>query len=170
MCSSLSATCTSTSCTPIKKDHIEKIIKASLEIDIYEEIEKEALPETASEKEKRSFLSYVKRRSKFAREVLERVYSMYPIQNAWSSISFGANHDGIYRATLDDPMHYCDSGSFAYLADVVFGSMTPTERGDMEEIIKQHFLGKCCCADSLFHRSCTEAVTHRLLLFLLLHR
>jgi hypothetical protein len=142
MCSSLSATCTSSCCQPIKKAHIDQIIKVCREIHHYEDILREKLPETASENERKNFKSYINRRSKCAREVLEKVYSLYPIENAWSSISFGANPDGIFKASLDDPMHYCDSGSFSYLADVIFGSMTRTERLGMEKIIKKHFLGK----------------------------
>ena len=87
-------------------------------------------------------LSHLQRRTKFARIILERVYSMYPIKNAWTDVCFGANQNGIYRATLDDPMHYCDSGSFFYLTQVAFLSLTPKERQEMEDIIKDYFKGK----------------------------
>jgi hypothetical protein len=146
MCSSLTASCARTACTPMHKSHIEKIIDVALEIDRYEEIERSSLADNSSDKTKKEFHSYIQRRSKFARAVLERVYSMYPVRNAWSCISFGANPDGIYRASLDDPMHYCDSGSFSYLADVVFGCMTEKQRDKMELIIKKKFLGKYRCS------------------------
>ena len=93
-------------------------------------------------KERLSLLAHLQRRTKFARATLERVYSMYPIKNAWTDVCFGSNENGVYRATLDDPMHYCDSGSFFYLIQVAFLSMTTKERLEMEDIIKQHFKGK----------------------------
>lgn len=144
MCSSLAATCTSTSCTPLNKDHIEKVIKACHDGENhYNDVIRESrLPPPASAREEKALKLYVKRRSKFARAVLEKVYSMYPIENAWSAVSFGANPNGIYGASLDDPMHYCDSGSFKYLAEVIFGSMTKTEREKIETMIKLKFLGK----------------------------
>jgi hypothetical protein len=82
--------------------------------------------------------NYVKRRKKCARTILEKVYSMYPIKNAWAEVCFGNNINGIYGATLDDPMHYCDSGMFLYLSQVIFLSMTECERGEMEAIIKSY--------------------------------
>ena len=86
--------------------------------------------------------AYIKRRSRCARSILEKVYSTYAVNNAWSHVCFGRNPEGVYRATLDDPMHYCDSGSFMYLAKVAFLSMTETERVEMEGIIKSYFVSK----------------------------
>ena len=82
------------------------------------------------------------RRAKFARNIFEIVYSMYPIVNAWNDVSFGSNVNGIYRATLDDPMHYCDSGSCFYIIQVAYLSMTNSERAEMEKIVQTYFKGK----------------------------
>jgi hypothetical protein len=94
------------------------------------------------QKKQLELLAHHQRRTKFARTTLEKVYSMYPIKNAWNDVCFGSNDNGIYRATLDDPMHYCDSGSFSYLTQVAFLSMTTKERQEMEDIIKQYFKDK----------------------------
>jgi hypothetical protein len=67
---------------------------------------------------------------------------MYPIVNAWNDVSFGSNVNGIYRATLDDPMHYCDSGSCFYIIQVAYLSMTNSERAEMEKIVQTYFKGK----------------------------
>lgn len=61
--------------------------------------------------------------------ILGSSYSMYPVKNGgWSDVCLGSNKNGIHRATLDDPMHYLDGGSFLYLAQVTCLSMTETER------------------------------------------
>jgi hypothetical protein len=35
---------------------------------------------------------------------LEKVFSSYPVKNAWSRVSFGSNKDGIHRAAVDDAL------------------------------------------------------------------
>lgn len=123
MCSCLHAACTDSLCQPVRKVDIENIVSLALEC-------------------KSLFLEpEQKRRAKFAKEVLEKCYSMYAIENAWSTICFGTNEGGIYSATLDDPMHYCDSGSFKYLAEVAFLSMQKVESGKMENFIQGRFRG-----------------------------
>jgi hypothetical protein len=67
---------------------------------------------------------------------------MYPVKNGWSGICFGSNANGIHRATLDNPMHYLDGGSFLYLAQVTCLSMTEKERHKMEHVIKSYFQSK----------------------------
>ena len=69
---------------------------------------------------------------------------MYPILNAWSKISFGSNPNGIYRATLDDPMHYSSSsGMFMYLATVSFKGLLPSEAKKVEKYLRQDFSNRC---------------------------
>ena len=62
---------------------------------------------------------------------------MYPISNAWSQISFGANVNGIYHASLDDPMHYSSSGMFQYLAEVAFKGLSPSEAKKIEKFMRE---------------------------------
>jgi hypothetical protein len=54
----------------------------------------------------------VKRRAGLAREILGDVFTMHPLCNAWNPIGFGANKNGIFGATLDNPMHFNESGLF----------------------------------------------------------
>jgi hypothetical protein len=137
MCSALSASSTCSPCTPVSKQEIEQLVNIVLcESDPTDTYLTDMLPNGASVVQKRKLCYHLKRRSKCARRILEKVYSTYPINNAWSKVCFGANKEGIFRATLDDPMHYCDSGSFLYLAQVAFLSMTDGERLEMERIIK----------------------------------
>ena len=97
----------------------------------------------AAKKNRASLESWLKVRSTIARQLYEKVYGMYPIRNAWSKISFGSNPNGIYRATLDDPMHYSSSGMFMYLATVSFKGLLPSEAKKVEKYLRQDFSNRC---------------------------
>jgi len=56
--------------------------------------------------------SIMRLRAQLARDIIEKVFSLHTIKNAFNSLSFGCNDDGIHRATLDDPMHFNSSGLF----------------------------------------------------------
>lgn len=142
MTSSLSACSTSQPCCAVSRTNVHKLADlARLTLAELNGIVNVSLP-NGEVRNKRKLLLFLKRRTKFSRMVLGKVYSMYPISNAWSNVCFGANKAGIYRASLDDPMHYSDSGAFLYLAQVTFLSMTQSERLEMEKIIKIYFEGK----------------------------
>ena len=84
-------------------------------------------------------IQVTKIRSEVARDIIEKVFSTYPVHNAWSAISFGANKDGIHRATLDDPMHYNSSGLFSYLTEIAFGGLRPTDAEELEGYMREDF-------------------------------
>ena len=96
-----------------------------------------------AKKERISFESWLKLRSTIARHIYEKMYGMYPIENAWSKICFGSNVNGIYRATLDDPMHYSSSGMFMYLANVSFKGLLPSEAKKVEKYMREDFSNRC---------------------------
>lgn len=85
----------------------------------------------------------LKVRSQTARDILEKVYSLYPVPNAWSNVSFGSNINGIHRATLDDPMHYNSSGLFQYLAEIAFGGLLPKEQEEVEKYMREDAAVRC---------------------------
>jgi hypothetical protein len=75
-----------------------------------------------------------------ARDILEKVFSLYPVHNAWSEVSFGANQNGIHCAAVDDPMHYNASGLFAYLGKIAFGGLKPAaEAKRLEGFMREDF-------------------------------
>ncbi len=103
MCSSLSASCTADICVQVKKKDIDKLLEDQT-IDQMEWVVDNDLPllpgtvgaeRKSIIKQRNTQLSYLQRRSKFARLSLERVYSMYPINNAWTNVCFGSNQNGI---------------------------------------------------------------------------
>ena len=67
------------------------------------------------------------------------MFSLYPVHNAWSNVSFGANQNGIHRAAVDNPMHYNASGLFAYLGKIAFGGLKPSEAETLEGFMLEDF-------------------------------
>jgi hypothetical protein len=51
-------------------------------------------------------LSFLKNKVKIARALLYKMYASYPVQNAFWLVDFGDNSFGVYRATVDDAMHF----------------------------------------------------------------
>jgi hypothetical protein len=76
---------------------------------------------------------FVKRRAGLAREILGDVFTMHPLRNAWNPIGFGANKNGISSATLDDPMHFNESGLFDGVTKSFYGCFTEEELKTFEE-------------------------------------
>lgn len=77
-------------CSFVDKREIEKLVHISNEVSQAGRI----LPPTLSAAMHKSGMQYMKRRSKLARSLLGKLYSMYPIENAWSDVCFGANEQG----------------------------------------------------------------------------
>ena len=158
--SSLSACCgkTSCECQPVSKMTIDRLCKiiqngenekevVQIIEDLHPTLE---TPSSRPDKHLNSALKeiksaqketyqFIKLRAKIARNILEKLYGMYPVQNAWSEVSFGSNPDGIYSASLDDSMHYNASGLFKYLAEVIFGMLQPDEAKELEKIMRNDF-------------------------------
>jgi len=84
-------------------------------------------------------MDVTKIRAKVAREILEKVFSVYPVKNAWSDISFGSNENGIHYATVDDAMHYNSGGLFLYLAQIAFQGLTPSEAEELEGYMREDY-------------------------------
>ena len=95
--------------------------------------------EQGLKEQEKEALKLVERRAKIAALVLEDVLSTYKTQNAWTPISFGANADGIHRATVDDFMHYFESGLGMYVGKVAFLGLTKSERKKVEAITSNLF-------------------------------
>lgn len=97
----------------------------------------------ATQKAKKRVEKSIRTRSSLARDILEKVFSLYPVPNAWNGISFGSNKNGIHRATLDDPMHYNPGGLFMYLAQIAFGGLLPKEQELLEQYMREDASARC---------------------------
>jgi len=77
--------------------------------------------------------AFVKRRAGIAQEILGEVFTMHPLRNAWDPIGFGSNKNGIFGATLDDPMHFNESGLFDGVTKAFYGCFTEEELKKFEQ-------------------------------------
>ena len=99
-------------------------------------------------KEESVLVPYVRRVKKLSKAILGRVFSMHPVRNAFDGIDFGANQHGILTATTEDHMHSCESGSMLHVAEVAYGGLTPSERVEIEQIIRRKVLSSKSSASS----------------------
>ena len=79
--------------------------------------------------------SYLCNRGNVAKAILEKVFTLHPIKNAWHTIYFRSNSNRICQAALDDPMHFHCSGLIAYTLEVYFGHLKPAEAKEVEMIM-----------------------------------
>ena len=76
---------------------------------------------------------FVRRRAGAAREILGEVFTVHPLRNAWDQIGFGSNPHGIFGATLDNLMHFNESGLFDGVTKAFCGCFTVEELKKFEE-------------------------------------
>jgi predicted RNase H-like HicB family nuclease len=94
-----------------------------------------------TEKEKEEAKKYLIRQGKIATNICNRVLSMHPVLNAFRHLDFGANLYGIFRAALDDTLHFSEAGFFHYLIQIIYDPMHPKESQRVDILIESH-LGK----------------------------
>jgi hypothetical protein len=93
----------------------------------------------AVQKKRNSLSSFLKVRASTARDILEKTFGLYPIENAWYKISFGSNANGIYLAAVDDPFHFSEAGLFEYLLRVAFKGLLPADAKRVEKYMREDF-------------------------------
>jgi hypothetical protein len=94
---------------------------------------------TLSKKDAKAVFDFVKRRASLALGILGEVFTMHPLRNAWDHIGFGSNKNGILRATLDDPMHFNESGLFDGITKAFYGCFTEAESKIFENTTRSLF-------------------------------
>jgi hypothetical protein len=128
-------------CRPISKKVLDSLCAVIWQ---YKEVEKlkayllQKLPPVHTQVMKK-VIYLMKTRNQVAWDILEKVFSLYPVRNAWLEVSFGAKQNGIHRAAVDDPMHYTASGLFAYLGKIAFGGLKPAEAERLEGFMREDF-------------------------------
>jgi Plavaka transposase len=129
-------------CTVVSKkvlDSLCDIIWQYEDCDKQNEYLLQKLPQVHTQRLKKKIIMLMKTRCQVARDILEKVFTLYPVHNAWSDVSFGSNENGIHRAAVDDPMHYNASGLFAYLGKIAFGGLRPAEAEMLEGYMREDF-------------------------------
>jgi hypothetical protein len=126
-------------CRPVKKALLDRLQKIAGGLD--RDVHNLALHylDGHQKDEEEAVRKLLERRAKIAGSVLENVLSTYKTVNAWSELTFGANEDGIHRATVDDFMHYFESGVGMYVGKVAFLGMTKSERKKIEVLTSKLF-------------------------------
>jgi hypothetical protein len=94
---------------------------------------------------------YLKRQGAIAKNICEFVLSMYPVKNAFDNIGFGANPFGIFRAALDDTLHFSEAGYFQYLNQTIYDPLQPKECQRVDFLVESH-LGKQTLRSSCRHQ------------------
>jgi hypothetical protein len=146
MCSSMHGSDPSTKCQPVSKPILDRLRDISFEDQpnsVPMNTVNSELPHDVRgnvEKHKHA-VSFIKRRSRLARDILGRTYTTHAIRNAFDCIGFGTNHNKILSATLDDPLHFCNSGFFMYMGQVAYLGMQDKEREDFESIVLAQLRG-----------------------------
>jgi hypothetical protein len=87
-------------------------------------------------KEHKKSVDYMRRVARLAEAILGKVYSMYPVRNAFEHIPFGINKHGIIVATTEDHLHSAESGILLHIAEVGYHVLAPSELNEFEKIIR----------------------------------
>jgi hypothetical protein len=95
----------------------------------------EAFPNGTSNKK---IVKYHKRRAQMSYLFLTQVMTTFPVQNAFWEMCFGDNKNGIYRAAIDDMMHFSpESGFFHYVIETTYHPMTELEHLAVDLLVEK---------------------------------
>jgi hypothetical protein len=82
-------------------------------------------------------LSFLKNKVKIARALLYRMYASYPVQNAFWLVDFGDNPFGVYRATVDDAMHFDELGKITYIAEAILQPFSDMDSDKLDALVEK---------------------------------
>ena len=84
-----------------------------------------------------SALSFLKRKVKIARALLYKMYATYPVTNAFWDVDFGDNAFGVYRATVDDAMHFDELGKITYIAESFLQPFSDSDSSQLDSLVEK---------------------------------
>ena len=82
-------------------------------------------------------LTFLKNKVKIARALLYKMYASYPVQNAFWLVDFGDNPFGVYRATVDDAMHFDELGKITYIAEAFLHPFSDTDSDKLDSLVEK---------------------------------
>jgi Plavaka transposase len=88
-------------------------------------------------KQNKLVVEYLLRVKKLAKAILNKTFSMYELTNAFEGIDFGSNTNGVLVATTEDHLHSFEAGAMHQLAEVSYHGLSPSERPELEGIIRK---------------------------------
>jgi hypothetical protein len=86
-------------------------------------------------KEHKKSVDYMRCVARLAEAILGKVYSMYPVRNAFEHVPFGINKHGIIVATTEDHLHSAESGILLHIAEVGYHVLAPSKLNEFEKVI-----------------------------------
>jgi hypothetical protein len=161
MCSSMHASDSSAKCKLVSKPILDRLRDIS-----FEDQPNSAAMEHADDKlppnirgnvqKRKDAMLFIKRRSRLAREILGRTHTMHAIRNAFDNMRFGSNQNGMCFATLDDALHFCNSGFFLCMGEVALLGMQGKEREGFESLMLAQLRGVRCSVRGDYPRGRTS--------------
>jgi hypothetical protein len=149
MCSSMHASSSFAKCKLVSKPSLNPLRDISFEdqpnLAAMEHADEKLPPNIRGNVQKhKDARLFIKRRSRLAREILGRTCTMHAIRNAFDSVRFGSNQNGMHFAALDDALHFCNSGFFLHMGEVACLGMQGKEREDFESLMLAQLRGVRC--------------------------
>jgi hypothetical protein len=96
-------------------------------------------------KEHKKSVDYMRRVARLTEAILGKVYSMYPVRNAFEHVPFGINKHGIIVATTKYHLHSVESDILLHIAGVGYLVLAPSELNEFEKIIRGLVDSCKCC-------------------------
>jgi hypothetical protein len=99
-------------------------------------------------------LSFLKNKVKIARALLYKMYASYPVQNAFWLVDFGDNPFGVYRATVDDVMHFDELGKITYIAEAFLQPFSDTDSNKLDALVEKVLSKSTLRSSARYHQPC----------------
>jgi hypothetical protein len=99
-------------------------------------------------------LSFLKNKVKIACALLYKMYASYPVQNAFWLVDFGDNPFGVYRATMDDAMHFDKLGKIAYIAEAFLQPFSDTDYDKLDALVEKVLSKSTLSSSARYHQPC----------------
>jgi hypothetical protein len=97
-------------------------------------------------------LSFLKNKLKIARALLHKMYASYPVQNAFWLVDFGDNPFGVYRATVDDAMHFDELGKITYIAEAFLQPFSDTDSYKLDALVEKVLSKSALRSSARYHQ------------------
>jgi hypothetical protein len=99
-------------------------------------------------------LSFLKNKVKIARALLHKMYASYPVQNAFWLVDFGDNPLGVYRATVDDAMHFDELGKITYITEAFLQPFSDTDSDKLDALVEKVLSKSALRSSAGYHQPC----------------
>jgi hypothetical protein len=89
-----------------------------------------------------------------ARALLYKMYASYPVQNTFWLVDFGDNPFGVYRATVDDAMHFDELGNITYITGAFLQPFSDTDSDKLDALVEKVLCKSTLSSSARYHQPC----------------